>query len=197
MFPACNDSLWVEPSASRPRLSPDVRPTHNRVPAESAYSRLLAEAIAAPQVSYRHCHASFPFPGATNGGTLSGAGQSGPRDPCPHRGSRPRSNRFPRNACSTRLTRLSAAPNFHARWCAARRMRSGPEQNNSKIQVLYLVSLRRRETILALPQLYRSCTEPDRYLVYSSCFNVAAKLGQPPTPSPALRAGPFSSRILI
>src|SRR2546429_510813 len=28
------------------------------------------EAIAALQVCYRHCHASFPFPGATKGGTL-------------------------------------------------------------------------------------------------------------------------------
>jgi hypothetical protein len=43
---------------------------------------------------------------------LSGAGQSGPRDLCPHRGSQPPSNRVPRNACSTRLIRLSAAPNF-------------------------------------------------------------------------------------
>jgi hypothetical protein len=59
---------------------------------------------------------------------LSGAGQSGPRDRCPHRGSQPPSNRFPRNACNTRLTRPSAAPNFHAWWCAARRMTSGPEK---------------------------------------------------------------------
>jgi hypothetical protein len=33
----------------------------------------LAEAIAAPQVCYRHCYASFPFLGATNGGTFTGA----------------------------------------------------------------------------------------------------------------------------
>jgi hypothetical protein len=90
---------------------------------------------------------------------LSGAGQSGPRDLCPHRGSQPPSNRFPRNACSTRLTRLSAAPNFHAWWCAARRMTSGPELSQYKLQVLHLVSLRGQQTTFSLAQLYRSCTE--------------------------------------
>src|ERR1700745_3765552 len=55
----------------------------------------LAEAIAAPQVCYRHCYTSFPFLGATNGGTFPGAGQSNRRDRCPHSVSRPPSNRHP------------------------------------------------------------------------------------------------------
>jgi len=32
------------------------------------------EAIAAPQVCYRNCSTSFPFPGATKGGTLNRRG---------------------------------------------------------------------------------------------------------------------------
>src|SRR5437588_2052332 len=55
----------------------------------------LTEAIAAPQVCCRHCHASFPFPGATKSGTFTGAGQSAQRDLCHHRVSRPPSNRSP------------------------------------------------------------------------------------------------------
>ena len=35
----------------------------------------------------------------------------------------------------------------------------GPEQQNQKIQVLHLVSLRSQKAILSLPQLYRSCTD--------------------------------------
>jgi hypothetical protein len=49
-----------------------------------------------PQVCYRHCYTSFPFPGATNRGTFTGAGQSIRRDRCPHSVSRPPSNRHPR-----------------------------------------------------------------------------------------------------
>jgi hypothetical protein len=43
-------------------------------------------------VCYRHCYMSFPFLGATNGGTFTGAGQSNRRDRCPHSVSRPPSN---------------------------------------------------------------------------------------------------------
>ena len=42
------------------------------------------EAIAAPQVCYRHCYASFPFPGVTKGDTFTDAGQSLVRDRCRH-----------------------------------------------------------------------------------------------------------------
>jgi len=59
-----------------------------------------SEAIAAPQVWCRHCHASFPFPGATNGGTFTGAGQSYRRDLCRHIDYRPSSNRPPRRLVS-------------------------------------------------------------------------------------------------
>jgi NAD(P)-dependent dehydrogenase (short-subunit alcohol dehydrogenase family) len=55
-----------------------------------------SEAIAAPQVWCRHCHASFPFAGATKGDTFTGAGQSYRRDLCRHIGYRPSSNRQPR-----------------------------------------------------------------------------------------------------
>jgi hypothetical protein len=109
------------------RRWPDARPTHNRVLPGFAYSRLLAEAIAAPQVCYRHCHASFPFPGTTKGGTSKRRGSVWSAGSVSSQGSQPPSNRFPRNACSTRLTRCSDASNFHTWWCAVRRMRSGPE----------------------------------------------------------------------
>ena len=59
-----------------------------------------SEAIAAPQVWCRHCHAYFPFAGATKGGTFTGAGQSYRRDLCRHIGYRPSSNRQPRTLVS-------------------------------------------------------------------------------------------------
>jgi hypothetical protein len=67
-----------------------------------------SEAIAAPQVWCRHCHASFPFPGATKGGTFTGAGQSYRRDLCRHIGYRPPSNRHHR-CLYHRLTRFYVA----------------------------------------------------------------------------------------
>src|SRR5207244_10814731 len=54
------------------------------------------EAIAALQVCYRHCHASFPFPGATKGGTLmqrgsvSASGSESPKGLSTSKQSRPR-----------------------------------------------------------------------------------------------------------
>src|SRR5215470_7624629 len=80
-----------------------------------------SEAIAAPQVWCRHCHASYPFPGATKGGTFTGAGQSYRRDLCRHIGCRPSSNRQPRMLVSQTdpfLRSQPAGPYFHASWCA-------------------------------------------------------------------------------
>ena len=66
----------------------------------------LMEAIAAPQVCYRHCYTSFPFPGATNGGTFTGAGQSLTRDLCRHRVSADLQAIVPQRCLYHRLTRL-------------------------------------------------------------------------------------------
>jgi hypothetical protein len=56
---------------------------------QSLHKNASMEAIAAPQVCCRHCHASFPFAGATKGGTFTGAGQSYRRDLCHHIDYRP------------------------------------------------------------------------------------------------------------
>src|SRR5215469_2409178 len=109
-----------EPSTSKPLPWPVVRPIHNHVQPEFCITP-PSEAIAAPQVWCRHCHASFPFPGATNGGTFTGAGQSYRRDLCRHIGYRPSSNRQPRMLVSQTdpfLGGLPAELYFHAWWCA-------------------------------------------------------------------------------
>jgi hypothetical protein len=41
----------------------------------------------------------------------------------------------------------------------------GFQQQNQKIQVLHLVSIRSQEAILSLPQLYRICTELPEHTV--------------------------------
>ena len=54
----------------RPPPWPDARPIHNRAPPEFAWLP-PKEAIAAPQVCYRHCYASLTFPGVTKGDTFT------------------------------------------------------------------------------------------------------------------------------
>src|SRR5215470_56891 len=47
-----------------------------------------------------------------------------------------------------------------SRYRASRVPPLGPEQKNTKSQVLHLVSLRNQKATLSLPQLYPGCTEP-------------------------------------
>src|SRR5713101_3591455 len=76
---------------------------------------------------------------------------------------------------------LKELPRFWASLCTTP---WSPELGNSKIQVLHLVSLRNQKAILSLPQLYRSCTEPEL-----GCMMCDFKTG-----SPSLSAG-FSRAI--
>ena len=93
----------------RPPPWPDARSIHNRAPSEFAWLP-PKEAIAAPQVCYRHCYASFPFPGVTKGDTFTDAGQSLVRDRCRH-SVKTTSKQSPiTNACTTRLTPQSHDP---------------------------------------------------------------------------------------
>ena len=93
----------------RPPPWPDARPIHNRAPSEFAWLP-PKEAIAAPQVCYRHCYASFPFPGVTKGDNFSDASQSLVRDRCRH-SVKTTSKQSPiTNACTTRLTPQSHDP---------------------------------------------------------------------------------------
>ena len=77
------------------------------------------EAIAAPQVCYRHCYASFPFPGVTKGDTFTDAGQSLVRDRCRHSVSL---QAIANHEClyhkTDRSTTPAAETHFHAQWCA-------------------------------------------------------------------------------
>jgi hypothetical protein len=59
----------------------------------------------------------------------------------------------------------------------------GPEQENSKIQVLHLVSLRNQKAILSFPQLDRSCTEFHHFIRLKCCRDLASSLTAPPIQS--------------
>ena len=94
------------------------------------------EAIAAPQVCYRHCHASFLFLGATKSDTFTDAGQSRKRDLCRHRERTTFKQSPTMNACTTETDPASRSrlPNpFSCEVVRRRRMKSRKELSSSAV----------------------------------------------------------------